>query len=187
MIRKKSGFWAFICSMIPGAGEMYLGFMKEGLSIMILAFSIFVFSIWLDMGWMICLIGILWFYSVFNVHNKMSLPDEEFYALEDDYLFHMDQLIPKRDWNRKQTEIFGWVLVLFGLAILWRPIIRNFLYMVRIFLPENIASMIGSFLYSLPRLLLAIVLIYCGQRLILDKKKKLDMEPEIEEKNDGFF
>ena len=101
MIRKKSGFIAFICSMVPGAGEMYLGFMKEGLSLMSLAVLIFTGAVWLDMVWLTSLVGIIWFYSVFNVHNKVSLPDEEFYALEDNYLFHMDQLIPQGHLSKR--------------------------------------------------------------------------------------
>lgn len=36
MTRKKRGFWTFCFSLIPGAGEMYLGFMKRGLSMMCL-------------------------------------------------------------------------------------------------------------------------------------------------------
>ena len=36
MNRRKSRFWTFICSLIPGAGEMYLGFLREGVSIMTL-------------------------------------------------------------------------------------------------------------------------------------------------------
>ena len=56
MIRKKSGFIAFICSMVPGAGEMYLGFMKEGLSLMSLAVLIFTGAVWLDMVWLTSLV-----------------------------------------------------------------------------------------------------------------------------------
>lgn len=185
MIRKKSGLIAFICSMVPGAGEMYLGFMKEGLSIMLLAVVIFTGAIWLDMGWLISLVGILWFYSVFNVHNKASLPDEEFYALEDDYLFHIDQLMPKGHLSKQQTKVFGWFLILFGAAILWRPAIRNIISMMKLYCSDEVAAMIGRYLYSLPRFLFAIILIYCGFCLIRDKKKVLDLEPtwEEEEKN----
>ena len=38
MSRKKSKGWTFICSLLPGAGEMYMGFMKQGVSIMGLFF-----------------------------------------------------------------------------------------------------------------------------------------------------
>ena len=36
MKKQKHGFWVFIFSLIPGAGEMYMGFKKQGLSIMLL-------------------------------------------------------------------------------------------------------------------------------------------------------
>ena len=36
MTKKKSGFLAFCFSLLPGAGEMYMGFMKHGVGIMAL-------------------------------------------------------------------------------------------------------------------------------------------------------
>ena len=36
MQKQKRGFWLFIFSLIPGAGEMYMGFKKQGISIMFL-------------------------------------------------------------------------------------------------------------------------------------------------------
>ena len=32
MQKQKRGFWLFIFSLIPGAGEMYMGFKKQGIS-----------------------------------------------------------------------------------------------------------------------------------------------------------
>ena len=40
MKKQKHGFWVFIFSLIPGAGEMYMGFKKQGLSIMLLFWGI---------------------------------------------------------------------------------------------------------------------------------------------------
>ena len=41
MIRnKKNGFWTFCFSLLPGAGEMYLGFMKMGISLMAIFFAL---------------------------------------------------------------------------------------------------------------------------------------------------
>ena len=39
MIRKKSKGWTFILSLQPVAREMYMGFMKQGVSIMGLFFA----------------------------------------------------------------------------------------------------------------------------------------------------
>ena len=35
MKKQKHGFWVFIFSLIPGAGEMYMGFKKQGISIVL--------------------------------------------------------------------------------------------------------------------------------------------------------
>ena len=36
MRHKKNRFWTFLFSLFPGAGEMYMGFMKQGVSLMTL-------------------------------------------------------------------------------------------------------------------------------------------------------
>ena len=48
MIRKKSKGWTFIFSLLPGAGEMYMGFMKQGLSLMTIFATLCAVGIWLD-------------------------------------------------------------------------------------------------------------------------------------------
>ena len=40
MQKQKRGFWLFIFSLIPGAGEMYMGFKKQGISIMFLFWGV---------------------------------------------------------------------------------------------------------------------------------------------------
>ena len=42
MTKKKSGFWTFVFSLLPGAAEMYMGFMKMGISLMGLFFGLFI-------------------------------------------------------------------------------------------------------------------------------------------------
>ena len=45
MKKKKNRFFLFCCSLWPGAGELYLGFMKTGLSLLgIFALSVVVVS-----------------------------------------------------------------------------------------------------------------------------------------------
>ena len=44
MTKKKNRLFTFFCSLIPGAGEMYLGFFKHGLSVMTLFFLLMFFS-----------------------------------------------------------------------------------------------------------------------------------------------
>ena len=95
MTKKKSGFLAFCFSLLPGAGEMYMGFMKQGVSIMALFWLLIFLSAFLNIGPVLFILPILWCYSFFNVHNIRGMSDEEFYALEDDYLFHMERVLPR--------------------------------------------------------------------------------------------
>ena len=53
MQKQKKGFWLFIFSLIPGAGEMYMGFKKQGLSIMLLFYSLFAIGASTGMDWII--------------------------------------------------------------------------------------------------------------------------------------
>lgn len=176
MIKKKNGFFTFCCSLIPGAGEMYLGFMKEGVSMMALFLGSFVLMAFLGLDVFTLLLPIIWFYSFFNVHNKASLPDEEFYALEDDYLFHMEQIIPEGHLNGRQTTVFAWILILLGISILWGPIVREFLRFIGLFLSDELLQTVRSFLRQLPRYVVAILLIASGIHLIRNKKKELEQE-----------
>lgn len=178
MIKKKNGFMTFICSLVPGAGEMYLGFMKEGLSIMCLTFGMFIGSTFLNIDWLIYAVIIIWFYSLFNVHNKVSLADEEFYMLEDHYLFQLESLLPEGRLSVKQNRVFGWILLFLGLSIIWRPSIQNLLAVIRTYISADFAQVVGNYLYSIPQFVIAAILIISGVRMILKKKSDLDMEQE---------
>lgn len=78
MSRRKSGFWTFICSLIPGAGEMYLGFLREGVSIMTLCAVLLACDSWIGLYPAAYGLPILWFYSFFDTHNKAGLPEKSF-------------------------------------------------------------------------------------------------------------
>ena len=82
MTRKKKGFLTFIFSLMPGAGEMYMGFMKRGVSVMCAFLGWIGICGVLQFGAGFYLAPVIWFYSFFSVHNLASLPDEEFYQIE---------------------------------------------------------------------------------------------------------
>ena len=80
MQKQKRGFWLFIFSLIPGAGEMYMGFKKQGISIMLLFWGAIALASITGLGWLAMFLPVIWFYSFFNVHNLKSLSEEEFYS-----------------------------------------------------------------------------------------------------------
>ena len=176
MTRKKNGFWTFCFSLIPGAGEMYLGFMKRGVSMMAL------FMGW----WMFCnatgfdigayLLPVMWFYSFFQVHNLAGLPDEEFYQQEDDYVFlHMDKLVGVDKWERGKVKFLAVALIFIGcytiINTLWDSFWNN--------LPDWLYEQLHALRYGVPRIVIALILIAFGIYLIRGKKQKLDKEPEV--------
>ena len=184
MQKQKRGFWLFIFSLIPGAGEMYMGFKKQGLSIMLMFWGVFAVGSCTGMDWLIFLIPIIWFYSFFNVHNLKSLSEEEFYSIEDSYIFHIDQLA--EDFHaligehRKLTAI---VLIIFGASILWNNIV-DFFYII---LPDYLADILGSFAYHLPQLVIAVIIILAGIYILTRKKDELENEPLNNNKEEHYW
>lgn len=174
MTSKKSGFWTFIFSLFPGAGEMYLGFLKQGASIMILFFGIFALSAGLNLNFLIFLLPVIWCYSFFHSHNLRSMPDEEFYALEDHFLF----VEPDGTYTfRSLTEFFlryrkitAAVLIVFGCLLLWNSLL-DYLYGI---LPEPLYHILAQFSYNLPQIFFSILIILFGIHLINGKRQQMD-------------
>ena len=73
MTNKKNSLWRFFFSLIPGAGEMYMGFLKMGVSLMSLFFAIIFIASSLWLGPLILIDIIVWFYSFFHVHNLAKI------------------------------------------------------------------------------------------------------------------
>ena len=106
MTNKKNKLFTFFFSLIPGAGEMYLGFYKMGASVMILFFGDVALASSLFPP-LLYLLPVMWFFSFFHTHNLNNMADEEFYALEDGYLFDMSpgQLLRAADRHRKPLAL----------------------------------------------------------------------------------
>ncbi len=186
MQKQKHGFWLFVFSLIPGAGEMYMGFKKQGLSIMLFFWGIFALGSCTGMDWLIFLIPVIWFYSFFNVHNLKTLSEEEFYSIEDTYLLHMDELLG--DINiliSRHRTIVAVLLIVFGASILWNNLV-DFLIMV---LPSYLADALGTFAYHLPQLVIAVAIILAGLYILTRKKDSLDniQEDDLFDKKEHYW
>ena len=113
MTRKKNKLLTFLWSLIPGAGEMYLGFFKMGTSLMALFLLLLSFSGFLNFYVLSLLSPVVWFYSFFHTNNLNSLPDEEFYALEDSYLLHVSSIRAGTSFFRSHRRFTAGCLILF--------------------------------------------------------------------------
>jgi len=170
MIRKKTGFWTFIFSLIPGAGEMYLGFFRQGILLMLMFCAVAaISSCGLDV--IAIFLPIIWFYSFFHVHNLAGLPDEEFYALEDSWYFGMKQdKLPQFFLSKCGRRIIGILFIIIGCSALWDAL-RSIFYG---FFEESIyAAYIRPIFDYVPGIVLGIAVILFGIWLIAGKKKEL--------------
>ena len=174
MIKKKNKGWTFIFSLIPGAGEMYMGFMKRGLSIMALFWGMIAVATCLNIGPLTIVLPVIWCYSFFEVHNMNGMTDEEFYALEDDYVFHLGEESFRSRMNGSQNKIIAAILIVAGICILWSQLVDWMHQYIWAILPGRIANAIGAVFDTLPQIVIAILLIAVGIRLIKGKKKELE-------------
>ncbi len=173
MIRKKNGFFTFIFSLLPGAGEMYMGFMKQGVSLMGSFFLLLFLASWLNIGPLLLALPVFWFYGFFHVHNLRGMPDEEFYALEDHFFFNLDEILPKgQNWMGKYRKGAAVVLIIVGAAAL----LENLEQIIVPFLPRELVEIYWVFSNRVPECVLSVALIVGGIYLIRGKKQQLEEE-----------
>ena len=82
-MQRKSGFLTFCFACLPGAGEMYLGYMKRGLSVMIAFWGLIFVASLLNMGILGILAPIIWAYSFFDTFNLRAQTPEQVAANPD--------------------------------------------------------------------------------------------------------
>ena len=103
--QKKNKFLTFIFSFIPGAAEMYMGFMKQGLSLMALCAVSIVGNVYGMEFFFIPALILVWFYSFFHARNVASLSEEEFGNLSDAAEFVFDFVNPIDMWQGNEILI----------------------------------------------------------------------------------
>ncbi|MBF8984343.1 hypothetical protein IZY60_12415 [Lutibacter sp. B2] len=99
-----------ILSIIPGAGHMYIGLSKKGLTFMSIFFFAVFFMGWLSISLFLFILPVIWFYSFFDAFH---LVDEENPTDED---FTLPLLKMNHRW-------IGWGLIVLGAFIVLERII----------------------------------------------------------------
>lgn len=171
MTNKKNALLTFICSLMPGAGQMYMGFLRKGTGIMGLFFFIIFLSVWLNLGPLMFALPIIWCYSFFETHALRGLSDDEFYAVKDEFMLGID-ISHLVFLAGKYKTLLGCIFVLMGFSILWEQIIRFFSYYIR--LPHYLINLMYDFGHRVPQTLFALLIIFAGISLIRGQKHKLD-------------
>lgn len=186
MRRRKSRFLLFCWSFLPGAGQMYMGFMKMGVSLMGSFMLMTVGVSFSRFGILSVIPLVIWFYSFFHANNLGGLLDEELNSIKDNYLFFDDDSEDslKASVTGKYRKAAAAALIIIGTSMLW-DVLCDILY--KIFGKEwfnmyfkEISNIVSN---QVPRVIIGMVIIWFGVKLIRGKKEELD---RLEEKEDGY-
>lgn len=170
MQRKKSRFIVFLLSFFPGAGEMYMGFMKMGLSLM-LGFMILTVIVGLtNLGALGVFAVAMYAYSFFHANNLATLDDRTFHSIRDEYLFGMGTFDNRKvRLEGRNRKVAAGILIVLGIMMLWQVI---FNLLCDIFGWDNrFLSAVYYFVRDeLPRAVVGIGVIWAGFALIRGKR-----------------
>lgn len=171
MKKQKKGFINFICSLIPGAGEMNMGFEKQGFSIMIAFWGIISVAVLLGMEWVMVMLPVIWFYSFFHTHNLKNMSEEAFAAEEDRYLFNLDYIMANRiELFEKYRTLIAAGLIVIGLSVVGREVSHLLWNIIPMYLYDTVSRMI-QFAFSG---ILGAAIIAVGVFLLRKKEKEIE-------------
>lgn len=185
MRKKKNRFLLFCCSFVPGAGELYLGFMNMGLSLLMSFALLTVIVGFTGIGILAFMPMVLWVYSFFHANNLGSLTDEQFYSMEDTYLFGFGKTEVesiRQSLYGRYRKALAIILIILGLSMLWNVAIDGICMTVGYdFYERYILPYSRVIENTMPQLIISIIIIWFGIRLISGKKVELDI---LDEKNE---
>ncbi len=167
---RKSRFFAFLCAFCPGAAQMYLGYMRRGISLMAMFWGGMGLIAFFRLDFLSFLLPVVWFYSFFDGLNLRSMPyDPQVAASRDDYLFHISDFPRRRkDFSDRKYRIAGIGCIALGGYMLYRTTIHDLLWDIISRFP-----FFGSFFRAVPSIFLALAIILLGIWLIRQEKLRL--------------
>lgn len=166
---KKNGFLTFIFACIPGAGQMYYGYMQRGLSIAMMLILCVMAATVVQPLLFLCLV--IWMYSFFDTYDLIRhLAAGE---PKDD-----DLLLPA-NWDNirailpQHNKLLGWGLITFGVWALYDILIADWMTTVlEHFFGYGYAY---DIIHGIPNILVGILLVVAGIKLLgLHPAKKAD-------------
>ena len=181
----KNGFLTFCCAFIPGAGQMYQGYMKRGLSLILTACFIGMVSSLLNP--VLLLLVVVWMYSFFDTFNLRAQIGAGT-APQDDYLVHIN-------WHDQRMEQFmldshkllGWGLIALGALVAYQNILMNTLGDIVWRWGQNNPFFRALYLMmdQLPEVVVCVALIICGAWLVRGPKGR-KQKPQNDAEDEDF-
>lgn len=179
-IKRKNRFLTFCTSFVPGATELYIGFMKMGASLLTVFGALVMLAIFTRTDIFMFPIFGFWLYTFFHGNNLAGLTQEELESVEDKFLFRIDELeIGKIHMKSYKNWIAGGLIVI-GAILLW----NTGMDMLARFAPDHIRNMIWIVEDCIGRVVIGLFVIVWGVRMISGKKKEIYIEEGNGQVND---
>lgn len=170
---KKNGFLTFIFACIPGAGQMYYGYMQRGLSLITMFIGCFIVGAIINP--LAALAIIVWMYSFFDTydlvrHLAAGDPKEDGLLLVGNF-DDVKKLIPQH------TKLVGWGLIGFGVWALYDLLIGNWVYRI-------LTNVLGygyawDVINGIPNLVVGGLLVFAGFKLLNMHPAKKNSDDEL--------
>lgn len=184
---KKNGILTFLFAFVPGAGQMYQGYMKRGLSLITLFFLCIMAGMLLEPLALTALI--VWMYSFFDTFNLRA----QFIAgtaPADDYLVHFNTKDARLTlFFRDSHKLLGWGLIALGGLVAYENVIMRVFGDVMWRWGQNNPVFRAFYLMldELPQIVTCVALIVCGLWLVRGPKGKKVHRKKAEEPEDEDF
>lgn len=176
MTHRKNGFWNLCFSVIPGAGQMYQGFMKRGASIMTLFFGLITICTFFGIDECLLFVPVIWFFGFFDSLHRNSLSDAERELLKDEFIFIRRDEIENFSLRKFRIPV-AILLMFFGAYNLLKLAVDQLIGAGFLFWGDEIVSMVYD---RLPKMVFSFIIILLGVYLIIGRKKEI-MDREEDE------
>ena len=168
---KKNAFLTFIFACIPGAGQMYYGYMKRGTSLLVY-FCLFI-MLGAIISPLVVGVAVVYMFSFFDTydlirHMAAGEPKEDSLLVLGNYE-EIKKLLPQHN------KLIGWGLVGIGVWALYDTFISNWLYTLLCNLVGN--GYAYDIITGIPNVVIAALLIFAGLKL-------LGLHPETKHSDD---
>ena len=167
---KKNGILTLLFAFIPGAGQMYQGYMKRGLSLMLMAAAISMAAMLIPpIAFALLVVFMYSFFDTFNLRAQISMGT----APEDDYLVHInwkDQRM--QEFMMDSHKLLGWGLIVLGALVAYQNILMNTLGDIvwRWGKSSPFFRALYLMMDQLPEIVVCVALIICGAWLVRGPK-----------------
>ena len=157
---RKNKFFTFVLACLPGAGQMYQGLLKRGISLMLLFWGIVAVSATLYLPFISFALPVVWFYAFFDAMNRSNMTVDELRMVPDRPILVDSAGDASQIFQRRHIAIGATAIVL-GLLMIYNMLSR---YLADFLRQYNIY--IYGLLDAIPVVVVSVVIICFGVRLI---------------------